>query len=115
MGRIEYGYYLSDYTAPEIEHAIEISRIMKTEDTTLACMKAHICSSCGAPMPTPFYCEYCGTHYGIGGGREISMQLDGEAVARSIPHSGSGGNGASGPGVIITYNSGRMMNGMFYP
>ena len=103
MGRIERGVYISEYTASEIEDAIANSRIMKSGDATLTAMKARVCQSCGAPMPTPYYCEYCGTHYFIGGGTDCTLYADGEAIARAV--------GTGGP----SYNAGRLPNGKFCP
>lgn len=68
MGRIERGYFISRYTADEIEKAIERSLATIPEDAKFSDLRPHVCHSCGAPMSTPFYCEYCGTHYAIGGG-----------------------------------------------
>lgn len=101
MGQIERGYFISRYTADEIEKTIERARATIPEDATISDMKARVCPSCGAPMPTLFYCEYCGTHYSIGGGS--TLYADNEAVAYA--------GGYGGP----THNAGYLPDGKFCP
>ena len=86
MGHYIPGAYASDFTAGEID-------ILLRERKKREASEPYICVCCGAPKSTPFYCEYCGTHYFISGG----------AAEPFVAHGGSGGNGSGLGGTVVYY------------
>lgn len=93
MGHFISGMYISDYTAEEIEKAIANASVLPN---CLAPVVPLRCPSCGAPLKTGT-CEYCGTTLVQEGQPSIMLNVDGQAIARSmygIYAPGSGGNGA---------------------
>ena len=82
------GAYVSDFKADEIDTIFHEWQKRKT-------FEPYICACCGAPKPTPFYCEYCGTHYAISGGNP-------DPAPRHMA-AGTGGRGSGALGVFVMY------------
>lgn len=89
MGHYIPGAYVSDFTAAEIE-ALLLDRKRRAAEPL-------ICRCCGAPMVSPYHCEYCGTYFG-----HRDDMPDGILFSDNRP-------------AEISYNAGYMLNGRFCP
>jgi hypothetical protein len=50
-----------------VQYPTAAKRIIETQPQTSTTLVALKCKSCGAPMKSPYRCEYCGTQYQVSG------------------------------------------------
>jgi len=73
---ISHNVYISQYTGAQIDETIGAVLAGKAVVITN-------CPNCGAPVNGRSKCEYCGTAFSSGE-EEMTLRIDGAAVARAI-------------------------------